>query len=245
MFGWRQVYGLAFLNAVSLLSFAPSQTAKADTPEDQEVVTSKKVAAPPAAKVNFRKELGLPYPSLATLGRRIDAARRNHDPVALANLASELSVAESVADKKASVTSAELIKDAQQLAKMRNQLAELRAVMKVQNQITARAEDIAITQQCIDEAKKAEAAAQESVAFNQEPTWTPRKVLVNNYTSQYMDLWVNGQYKGQILPGMSRTFIIEHRWNPTVLTAYGDTDTDNWGPRYIWGRFKTYTWNIE
>jgi hypothetical protein len=37
----------------------------------------------------------------------------------------------------------------------------------------------------------------------------------------------------------------EHRWNPTVLTAYGDQDIDSWGPRYIWGRFQTYRWNIN
>jgi len=165
--------------------------------------------------------------------------------VALANQASELSVAESVADKKASITSDQLIKDAQKLAKMRNQLNELRAVLKIQNQMTAKEEDIATTQQCIAMAKNAAASAQESVAYNQEPTWTPRKVLVNNYSADYMDIWVNGHYKGQVQPGMSRTFIIEHRWNPTVLTAYGDSDSDNWGPRYIWGKFQTYTWNIQ
>jgi hypothetical protein len=245
MFGWRRISGLALLGLVGLLSSAPAEEPKKAPPDDQEVVTSKKVTLPLAAKVNFRKQLGLSYPSLATLGKRIDAARRAHDPVTLANLASELSVAESVAGKKASITSDELIKDAQKLAKLRNQQAELNAILKVQNQIAARDEDIAITQQCIADAKKAAASAQESVAFNQNPTWTPRKVLVNNYSSDYMDIWVNGHYKGQVAPGMSRTFVIEHRWNPTVLTAYGDQDSDNWGPRYIWGRFQTYTWNIE
>jgi uncharacterized protein (TIGR03000 family) len=220
-------------------------TSQAEGQDDQEVVTSKAVHRPTAASVDFRKDLNLSFATLRTLGPRIDAARRAHDPVALANLASELSVAESVAGKKASVTSDQLIKDAQKLAKMRNQLSELNAILKIQNQITARDEDIAITQQSIAEAKAAAASAQESVAYNQEPTWTPRKVLVNNYSSDYMDLWVNGHYKGQVQPGMSRTFIIEHRWNPTVLTAYGDTDNDNWGPRYIWGRFQTYTWNIQ
>jgi hypothetical protein len=32
-------------------------------------------------------------------------------------------------------------------------------------------------------------------------------------------------------------FVIEHRWNPTVLTVIGEEDIDTWGPRYIWGRF--------
>jgi hypothetical protein len=46
-------------------------------------------------------------------------------------------------------------------------------------------------------------------------------------------------------PGAAQTIIIEHRWNPTVLTAYGDQDIDEFGPRTIWGKFTTYTWNIN
>jgi hypothetical protein len=33
--------------------------------------------------------------------------------------------------------------------------------------------------------------------------------------------------------------------NPVVLTAHGNEDIDTWGPRYIWGKFQTYTWNIN
>jgi hypothetical protein len=58
-------------------------------------------------------------------------------------------------------------------------------------------------------------------------------------------VYVNGIYKGEIGPGLAQTIVIEHRWNPTVLTAYGDEDIDTWGPRTIWGRFQTYTWNIN
>jgi hypothetical protein len=32
---------------------------------------------------------------------------------------------------------------------------------------------------------------------------------------------------------------------PHVLTANGNEDLDSWGPRYIWGRFTKYTWNIQ
>jgi hypothetical protein len=39
--------------------------------------------------------------------------------------------------------------------------------------------------------------------------------------------------------------IVEHRWNPTILTAHGNEDIDSWGPRIIWGRFDKYTWNIN
>jgi hypothetical protein len=84
-----------------------------------------------------------------------------------------------------------------------------------------------------------------SVEKNEEPTWTPRTVLVNNYTTQYLTVYVNGNYKMMVSPGAAQTCVIEHRWNPTVLTAYGNEDMDSWGPRYIWGRFTKYTWNIN
>jgi hypothetical protein len=50
------------------------------------------------AAINFRKELNLPFATLGTLGSRIGEARRAGDPVALANAASELAVAEKVSD---------------------------------------------------------------------------------------------------------------------------------------------------
>jgi hypothetical protein len=39
--------------------------------------------------------------------------------------------------------------------------------------------------------------------------------------------------------------MIEHRWNPTVLTGSGDSNDQAWGPVNIWGRFNKYTWNIN
>ena len=80
---------------------------------------------------------------------------------------------------------------------------------------------------------------------NTLPTDAPRKVLLNNYTTQYIDLWVNGNYRLQIPPGGSSSCIIEHKYNPTTLTAYGNQDDAVWGPRQIFGAFKTYTWNLQ
>ena len=80
---------------------------------------------------------------------------------------------------------------------------------------------------------------------NEEPGWTPRKVVVNNYSDQYVTIFVNGFYKTEISPGLAQTIVIEQRINPVVLTAHGNEDIDTWGPRYIWGKFQTYTWNIN
>lgn len=232
--------------SVSLVESAGGGQAKDDpAAKDEQVVKSKGVKKAAAAAVNFRKELGLPFDSLSTLGSRIDAARRKPDPVALAHQAQELAVAEKVSGKQASITSQQLIQESAELAKVRKQEAELRAVIQVANQLSVQEYNLNLLQKELDAAKAQVKAEKEARDRQLEPTWKPRTVVVNNYTTQYLDIYVNGTLKGQVQPGMQQTFVIEHRWNPTVLTAYGNEDTHTWGPRYIWGRFDKYTWNIE
>jgi uncharacterized protein (TIGR03000 family) len=213
--------------------------------DDQEVVNSKSAPRPAAASVPFRKELGLSNPTLRTLGSRIDAARRSHDPVALANAASELDTAEKVSGKKASITSTALMNEAAELATLKRQEAELQQVVKMSDQITTAQNNIATMRKCIalsQEQAKADVAAYQQ---GQEPTWTPRKVVVNNYTTQYIDVYVNGNFKVTVNPGMTQTFMIDHRWNPTVLTGYGDEDNGYPWKRIIVGRFNKYVWNLN
>jgi hypothetical protein len=223
------------------LSSAPKDPAA----DDKEVVSSKATHRPPASSVNFRKELNLPFATLSTLGSRIDAARRAPDPVALANAASELSVAEKVSGKTASITSKQLLQESAQLAALRRQEAELKAVLQTSNQVALAEDQVASLKQQVALAHEYTQAQVAAIQSNEEPTWTPRTVIINNYTTQYIDVYVNGNWKTQVVPGGQQTCIIEHRWNPTVLTGYGNEDIDTWGPRYIWGRFNKYTWNIN
>jgi hypothetical protein len=88
-------------------------------------------------------------------------------------------------------------------------------------------------------------ADKQALLANQEPTSKPRTVVVNNYTTQYVDIQVNGYLKGQVLPGTTQTFTIDQRWNPIVLKGWGDSDETTFGPVILHGRFTTYTWNIN
>jgi hypothetical protein len=244
----RAKAGLALLGFLALACFVQGQPPRNDDPasEDKEVVDSKVTPRPAAVSVNFSKELNLPLPTLSTLGSRISAARRTPDPVALAHAASELAVAEKVSGKKASLTSATLNKEAAELARLRQQQAELQAVLHVSDQLAAEQDTILNLRKTIALAQERAKTDVEAIRRNEEPTWTPRKVVVNNYTTQHLLVYVNGYSKWPMVPpGGSQMFIIEHRWNPTVLTATGDQDVDTWGPRYIWGRFNKYTWNIN
>jgi hypothetical protein len=56
---------------------------------------------------------------------------------------------------------------------------------------------------------------------------------------------VNGTFKVTVLPGQTQMFMIEHRWNPTVLTAWGDGDNGYPWKRIINGRFNKYVWNLN
>jgi hypothetical protein len=239
--------GLALLGVLVLVCLVGADPAKKDDPAaaDQQVVSSKATQRPAASTVNFRKELGLPFPSLSTLGSRIDAARRAPDPVALAHAANELAVAEKVSGKSASLTSKQVMQESAELASLRRQEAELKAVLQVSNQVMFEEEKVASLKKQLALAQSATRADQEAFAQNQEPTYAPRQVVVNNYTPQNVDLWVNGSYMAQVLPGSSQVITLQQRWNPTVLTAYGNDDSSTWGPRYVWGRFSKYTWNIQ
>jgi hypothetical protein len=246
MLPYRAKIALALLGVVILVPLDRAQDPKKNEPaEDRQVVKSQAVPQTPASSVNFRKELNLPFQSLNTLGPRIDAARRAPDPVALAHAANELAVAEKVSGKSAGLTSSQVLGEAAELAKLRKQVAELQAVLHVSNQVEFRADQVASLREQIALAQGQAKADKEAFDRSQEPTSAPRQVVVNNYTTQHIDVYVNGFLKTQVQPGSTQVLTIEHRWNPTVLKGYGDVDSQTWGPRYIWGRFTKYTWNIN
>jgi hypothetical protein len=247
----RHQWARVFLALVGLLSFVvpckADDTQKNDqSAQDQQVVSSKGVAQPSAAAVNFRKELGLPFPSLNTLGARITAARRAGDPVALAHAASELAVAEKVSGKTATITSRQVLSESAQLARLRKRAAELEAVAEVAKQVQAEENLVYALKQDIAASKAVTQSEQQAFQANEEPTFNAaRYVAINNYTLQYLDIWVNGNLRTQLAPGSRTVLTLDQASNPTVLTAYGNDDSTTWGPRYIWGRFQKYTWNIN
>jgi hypothetical protein len=218
---------------------------KSAAAQDKQSVTSKATPRPLASAVNFPKELNLPFDSLATLGCRIEAARRKPDPVALAHAANELAIAEKVSGKTASITSKQVAQEAVELVAMRRQAKELEAVLHVSQQMAIEAGHIRLMQDALARARAQIKADKEAFQQNREPIWTPRQVVVKNGTMQWLLLYVNGNFEGTVQPGTRHTIVVDHRWDPTVLKALGNEDSNTWGPRYLWGRFTKYTWHIE
>ncbi len=225
--------------------FQADEPKKADPADEKQVIKTKPTKVIPAASVKFRKDLGLPFASLGTLGTRIDAARRSGDPVTLAHAASELATAEKVSGKTASLTSTQLIAESAELAAVRKQEAELKGVLQV-------AQQLSVAEGQLNNLKSQLAAAQEQTKVekqallkNEEPTSAPRKLIVNNYSTQYIEVQVNGYIKGQVSPGSTQVFTIDQRWNPIVVKGWGDEDAYIFGPVILQGRFDKYTWNIN
>jgi hypothetical protein len=244
---YRVRAGLALLGFLVLTCMVLGGPEKKEDPaaQDKEVIATKMSKQPSAASVNFRKELKLPFATLGTLGSRISAARRAADPVALAHAANELHVAEQVSGKKASVTSAAVLKEAAELASLRRQAAELQAVDRVAQQVATEQDTVMLLKKDIALAQQSAKADQQALAQNEEPTSAPRQIIVNNFTTQYLTIYISGYYMGELLPGGSQVYTVEARYNPVTVKALGNDDAEQWGPSYIWGRFKKYTWNIN
>ena len=225
--------------------FAQEPAATDPAGDEPQEYSSAPTAVTPAASVPFRNQLGLPYPTLGTLGGRIDAARRAGDPVAMAHAASELDVAEKVSGKTASLTSKQVLAEAAELASVRKRTADTSAVLKVSESLAVAEENLADMKKQLAFSQNMAAQDEKSLAEKLEPTSAPRKILVNNYSTQYIEIQVNGFIRGQVLPGASRTFTIDQRWNPIVIKGWGDEDATTYGPIRLRGQFKTYTWNIN
>ena len=236
---------LALVGALSVTAFTAEDPKKPDPTGDQQVIKTKATKAKPAAAVPFRKELGLSFDSLGTLGTRIDRARRAGDPVALGHAAGELDLAEQVSGKTASVTSKQLLTEAAELANLRKQNAELQAVLLMSRKITLAQDQMTDLKKNIEAAQAQAEEAKRSFQKNEEPAFAPRKLVVNNYSTQYVDVQVNGYLKGQVDPGTSKVFTIDQPWNPIVLKGWGDSDESTFGPVVLKGQFDKYTWNIN
>ncbi len=193
---------------------------------------------PRAKNIDFGKQLNLPFKSLETLGSRIDKARDEHDPVALAHAAGELDVAEKVSGKKAELTSKTLLNQAVELAKLRQQAPELRATLHVAKQINQDATAISNLQKMI---KRADDITQEDVSGDTVPKGISTPVFIKNKTGQWVSIYVNGSYNLRIPPFKGK-WCFARNLRPTVLTAV--STSYYWPPRYVWGTFSMYTWEL-
>jgi hypothetical protein len=215
---------------LATMSFAAEGEIKMESkPEKRETATS----------VDFNAALGLQFPSLTGLGARIEQAMQAADPVGLANAAHELSIAEQVSGKEASITSAQLLERAVELAKLRLIESEIKAVAAIVTD-DATKKDLAAAQQQAAERAEELAKALES---DEQPRGLVGDLTVYNYSYNYVDIYYDGVYLGVVFP---RAYFSFHVHDPgySHFDLYAEDAYGNYWNWHDTGSFSSYWWDL-
>jgi hypothetical protein len=221
---------------VALAPVAGAEEAKKEAPKDGKVLETKSEAYQSAAAIDFASALGLPFPSLTTLGGRIEAARLATDPVALAVAAHELSVAEKVSGKKAGITCDALAKEAVELATVRGRSSELKAVA-----LLAKGEARKELTMLAAKAVKTEAEDAKRAELGDAPRGIRGELVVNNHSRHGVVVFVNGARMGWVREGQRAHFHL-HTHGETRLMAEGGGR--HWH-EHVRGEFNRYEWRLH
>jgi len=207
-----------------------------------EVIDSKAEQQELAAGINFGKTFGLAFESLNTLGSRIDQARRVYDPVGLACAAQELAIAEQVSGKKASLTSDALTKEAAEMAKMRFDPNELKAVGLIVKGNDTLAKELSTA------AAKAAKAEKERIAASKDSGEKTRGIMgtlhADSRVGTTIHVYVDGRFVGTMGPyGDIYPYIGQTAWETTYLSARSN-DGRHWH-RAVSAGVNNYHWILN
>jgi hypothetical protein len=194
-----------------------------------------------ACTINFTKELGVPLEFLSGLGHRIHEARRAPDPVELAMAGKSLAIAEKVADKKASLTSDEVLKEAVALAAMRENATELAAIIEVVGD-NATSTDL---KKVLADAKRREAEEKERAASGATAKSLFGTLLVRNHTHECLRIFVDGYYVGTVHMGHEHGFYVNAHSHHNILQAICEEGGELVSEDCIHGHHHFYSWHIH
>ncbi|TWT51436.1 hypothetical protein Pla22_42140 [Rubripirellula amarantea] len=190
---------LLSLSMVAVL-FAMASIASADdaTTQKTKLETDAETQTPPSS-IDFGRELGVSLQALSHLGRSIEDAQEEADPICIASAANILAVAESLSDgKKASLTSEQLWDEAILLAEMRKSSTELAALAKMTS-----GEKAADLMERSESAKTGEQAAAKADEAGETSRELDGDLHVINRSHDWVRIYVDGRYLGRIGPHQS------------------------------------------
>ena len=172
--------------------------AQEEASEDREVIKPKAEKYRPANSIDFAYELGLSFDSLSKLGDQIESSRDSADPVGLASAAALLEASEKVAGKKASMTAADLQKEAVELAKRRSVPAELKTLASLTGDDSLKELALAATEQDEQRRKQEEAGVATKDLHGD--------LHVHNHSHEGFWIYANGRRLGYVPPHGERTW---------------------------------------
>ncbi|WP_442509011.1 hypothetical protein SH528x_000557 [Novipirellula sp. SH528] len=216
------------LSAVALLLASVSIASAQDAAADKSKLETTPTKRTPANQIDFNAELQVPLQALSHLGKTIEEAREEADPICIASAANILGVAESLAgDKKASLTSAQLWDEAIQLAERRKSSAELAALAKM-----APSDKAASLQEQSSAAKEAEDEAAAAAIAGEATRDLHGDMHVMNRSHEYIYLYVDGRYIGSIAPHQQREFHLHGAYHLLGRSHYHTWHQDIHGHRH-------------
>jgi hypothetical protein len=196
---------------VGCLCFVPLSSQAGDKVKKLESKAEKGTCA---VAVDFAKDLGLSFPSLTTLGARIEQARQHSDPVGLALAGRELAIAEKVSGKQTTIKGSDLLKEAAQLAKRRFDPAELKAVAMLTDSMGADLKDL------VAKAEKAQADAKAAKNAGEKSRGIQRTLHADSRVTSTISVYVDGRYIGTMGSfGDIYYYVGQTPWETTYLSA--------------------------
>ena len=235
---------VALLASVLAIQVAPAEETKED--DDSAVLRSSisKDGAKSclgACRINFRGELNVPLNYLNSIGQRIHDARRSPDPVDLALAAQGLAVAEQIAGKKASITSAQIMAEAVQVAKLRGLSTELIALSHIVS-------DKAVNKELAAMANAAQAREEDARAATASGD-TSKEIVgtlkVINHTHECLRIMVDGRFIGTVHEGRTRNFHVHAHRRHNHLDAYCEQGGELVRHADYHGHAHYLTWHID
>jgi hypothetical protein len=234
--GLAILLGLLSFTTIGLRTYADEKSTKE---EKRKVIKLEKANRTLASKIDFEGTFALNVPGVGALGTRIEAARTLPNPIALILLAGELRALEEVSGKKASLTAAELMKEAKEAVVYRNQPDELRVAAKLLGKETA----TKLLAQAEKAQKVLEARAKAPASTSKGITGS---LIVVNKTRWYIKIYVNDTYKGVADPySVSRAFVGDSSFATTKV--YGEAPGTGlfWGPKYYSENINNLTLTLD
>jgi hypothetical protein len=227
------MFGLACGLVISAGHFTTGAKAEDKEKGETKSIEAKLEKASPAKDIDFAGSIGLNTDSVANLGERIDAARAAGNPITLATLAAELTAAEKAGGKKASLTGEALLKEAVDLAKLRNKSGELK-------QLSALVSDKATSDDLAALVKKA--ADKEALEKKAVPRGVGGRLYVQNGTEYTVNISINGVVLFHVYPYRDYSWYIGHSASTnTVIGARASNGQWAWQNTVVFGNYGDYT----
>jgi len=228
---------IATSTSVCFAQDAKQEAKKGETKEIRSSLSKEGSTTPclGACTINFQKELGADFAYLIPLGSQIHQARITPDPVTIAVAARSLAAAEAATGKQAKVTASQVMAEAVDLAKMRGDAKELKAIAQLVTDATTKSQLNQLVELAEDSAAEPGEASKSQYG----------DLTVINHTPHDLKIMVDGHVVGRVRSGRTRRMHVHAHAYHNHYDAYCMADGDLIRHANASGHNHNLTWHID